>query len=256
VSAFQGTGVWQDEGQHLQDVFRPAADHGGPGRFAFDHSAHLTEASPLVSDESRRRLWSAWSRHWDLSAPVLLEKSPPNLIRMRFFEAMFPGRARFVVVTRHPVAVAFATRRWTQRFDWIPPRIARRVPLLEAGLGSLLHHWVVAHERFLADAALVRSVCLVRYEDLVAEPATELGRIFRFVGLSPIEAQWDVRAALNDPYLASWNRARSRALRRGQLESLVRRFEGPVHPFGYSLSAPERLSPPSASVARYWRNEV
>ena len=63
ASGFRGTGVPEDEGQHLQSVYRPARAHGGPGRFGFDPGAHLTEESPLVSDENRgaprRRLGAA-----------------------------------------------------------------------------------------------------------------------------------------------------------------------------------------------------
>jgi hypothetical protein len=251
VSAFEGTGVWQDEGQHLQDVFAPASAHGGPGAFAFDNGARLTERSALVSPSSRERLWSAWSGHWDLTKPVLLEKSPPNLIRMRFLEALFPGRARFLVVVRHPVAVALATRKWTRRFARTPPRLTRRVPPLQVGLDSLLSHWVLAHERFLDDAAQVDRVMVVRYEDVVGDPTRELARAFRFAGLTPLETEWDVRADLNDRYVARWERARRTIGRRRHLDALARRYEDRVRPFGYSLLAPERLFDPAGVVAEY-----
>lgn len=251
VSAFEDTGVWQDEGQHLQDVFAPAAAHGGPGAFAFDGGARLTERSALVSDSSRERLWSAWSRHWDVTKPVLLEKSPPNLIRMRFLEALFPERARFLVVVRQPIAVAYATRKWTRRFARTPPRIARRIPPLQAGLEPLLRHWVVAHERFLDDAAQVGEVMVMRYEDVVADPSRELARAFRFAGLAPLETEWDVRTALNDRYVATWERARRTIGRRRHLDALARRYEDRVRPFGYSLLAPDRLCDPTGAVARY-----
>jgi hypothetical protein len=251
ASGLEGTGVAQDEGQHLQDVYPPAAAYGGPGRFALDPAAHLTETSPEVSAESRDRLWLAWSRHWDSTKPLLVEKSPPNLIRMRFLEALFPDEARFVMVVRHPLAVAYATRPWTRRFDSLPPRLTRRVPALQAGLDTLLHHWVVAHERFLADAAHVKEVLVARYEDVMEDPNRELGRIFRFAGLDPIESRWDVKPALNERYLARWHRARSRPGGRRRLDALASAHEARVAAFGYSLKTPERLSPPTAAVARY-----
>ena len=37
------TGVLEDEGQFLQDVYPVASDHGGDGRFGFDPRMHLTE---------------------------------------------------------------------------------------------------------------------------------------------------------------------------------------------------------------------
>ena len=60
ASGFRDTGVPEDEGQHLQSVYRPARAHGGPGRFGFDPGAHLTEDSPLVTDENRARLAADW----------------------------------------------------------------------------------------------------------------------------------------------------------------------------------------------------
>ena len=78
------------EGQLLQSVYPRASVYGGPGRFGFSPEAHLTEGSPLVSAESRMRLLADWAPLWDLDKPVLLEKSPPNLIRGRFLQALFP----------------------------------------------------------------------------------------------------------------------------------------------------------------------
>ena len=36
---------------------------------------------------------------------MLVEKSPPNIVRMRYLQALFP-RASFVMILRHPVVVA------------------------------------------------------------------------------------------------------------------------------------------------------
>ena len=133
VSGLQDTGVWEDEGQHLQDVYPTAKKLGGPGRFAFHPQAHLDARSPLIDHDARARLLAAWEPFWDLDRRVLVEKSPPNLVRMRFLQAVFP-QARFVAVLRHPLAVSYATQKWS------------RTPL-----ATLLRHWVVAHERFMAD---------------------------------------------------------------------------------------------------------
>ena len=74
VSGLSGTGVYEDEGQHLQSVYPIAGAHGGPGRFALDPAARLTEDSPLVTPDAARRLIDAWSPYWDTSRRVLLEK--------------------------------------------------------------------------------------------------------------------------------------------------------------------------------------
>lgn len=108
VSGFHGTGVEEDEGQHLQTVYPPARRRGGPGRFALSEQSHLTESSPLATPESAQRLAAEWGRHWDLQRRVLLEKSPPNLVMTRFLQQLFPDSG-FIMVVRHPVIVALST---------------------------------------------------------------------------------------------------------------------------------------------------
>ena len=166
VSGFADTGVPEDEGQHLQRVYPPAKVFGGPGRFGFDERAHLTEASPLVGEGSRERLLAAWSPHWDLSRPLLVEKSPPNLLKTRFLQALFP-EASFVVLARHPVAVSLATAKWrqTRRYD------------------RLVEHWLHCHELFEADRPHLERVHVLLYEDLVRDPAAALAGVLGFLGL-------------------------------------------------------------------------
>jgi hypothetical protein len=154
-------------------------------------------------------------------------------------------------VVRHPIAVAYATKRWSRIAGWIPPQASRRLPQLQAPLHTLLRHWIEAHERFLADAPALKKVRLVRYEDLVADPPGELQAIFRFLGLEPVARDWEVRQGLNERYFDRW-RARARSRRGGAyLDRLVRAFENRVQPLGYSLVDPERLLHPQAEVAPY-----
>ena len=230
VSGLSGTNSPEDEGQHLQSVYPAAGAHGGQGRFALDPAARLTEDSPLVTADAARRLLDAWLPFWDDSKAVLVEKSPPNLIRMRFLRALFPS-AKFIVVVRHPIAVSLATRR------------VRR-----ASMDSLIRHWLAAYHNVVDDARHVGNVALIRYEDLMASPATELDRIFAFLSLPPHSADWPVRGGLNDAYfsrfgslLRPWNRARR--------TRLARRYEAAVQSFGYSLVDPGRLTWPDAPLA-------
>ena len=185
VSGFRGTGVPADEGQHLQTVYPPAKVYGGPGRFAFHPEAHLTERSPLVTAENAERLRAEWSVYWDLSKPVLVEKSPPNLIRARFLQALVPGSA-FVVITRHPIAVSIATQKWSK-----------------TSLSSLLRHWVAAHERFEADRPSLERVLVVSYEHLVADPAAWSRRLTRWCGLPWEDAVLDFHRSTKPSTTAS-----------------------------------------------------
>jgi Sulfotransferase family len=236
ISGFHDTGVKEDEGQHLQDVYPSAREYGGAGEFALDPRSHLTESSPLATPENARRLLAGWSKHWDLDRRLLLEKSPPNLVMTRFLQALFPD-ARFVVVVRHPVVVALSTRKWAG-------------PL--AGLRPLLEHWMRAHETFLADMAHLRRVHVVRYEQLVADPEGTLAELAAFLELSqPIDAS-PLDARRSDGYRDTWEKLRrSRSpIARGRTGRLRSLFAGRTRAFGYDFDDLGKLAEfPSAPPA-------
>lgn len=231
ISGLTGTGVWEDEGQHLQSLYPIAAAHGGPGRFALHGDARLTEDSDLVSAEARAHLIEAWTPYWDLSKPVLLEKSPPNLIRMRFLRALFPG-ARFVVVIRHPAAVAMATSKWTR-----------------ASADTLIRNWIAGHQHLVEDATAVAGVAVVRYEELMTDTANELDRLFAFLSLPPFRADWTVRSGLNEAYFSQWTSAESPWTKWAR-SRVAHRYEQDVAPFGYSLLEAGEVRVPAPEIVR------
>ncbi len=221
VSGFHNTGVPEDEGQHLQTVFPPAKTFGGPGRFAFDPRAHMGAPDDEDPRVLARRLMADWGPHHDLSRPVLLEKSPPNLIRARWFQAVFPD-ARFILVVRHPVAVTLATRKWSDR-----------------SLAELLLHWDVAHQLAQADLAQLRRATVVRYEDLMADPAGTVARLLAFLGLDPAAGApggQDI-ADRNAAYFERW-RAEGTPPVPPPVTAMMTRPEGPMARHGYRLNAP------------------
>ncbi len=233
VSNLSNTGVWEDEGQHLQDVY-PAADRfGGPGRFAFSEGVHLTEDSPLASETSRDRLLRAWAPHWDVGRRLLLEKSPPNLLRFRFLRTIFPG-ARLIAVIRHPVPVAYATQRLYRRPHrrWSRPSIH-----------GLIAHWIHAHHVFEYDASSLEDIVIVRYEDLTSRPLMVLNEVAEVLGIAPFsEPPVDVQTDRSERYFLAWHRRLdwpvlgARRLREAEaLEDDVRHWEYSLfddHPTG------------------------
>ncbi|HZU46961.1 MAG TPA: sulfotransferase, partial [Mycobacterium sp.] len=197
----------------------------------FDPAARLTEDSQLVTPDAGRRLLEAWTPYWDTSKRVLLEKSPPNLIRMRFLRALFPA-ARFIVVVRHPIAVSFATRKWSR-----------------TSIDSLLRHWVSAHEHLVEDSLHVGRTAVVRYEDLLADPGSELDRLFAFLSLPAHDGSWAVQPGLNAAYFARFTSPRW-PWRKREYARAAAAYERDVNPYGYSLLAPERLRPPAPQLAQ------
>jgi hypothetical protein len=245
VSAFAGTGVPEDEGQHLQTVYPKPSPRQQAGRFAFVRGAHVTERSPLVTEANRQTLFAEWSRYWDLACPWLLEKSPPNLIMTRFLQEMFPT-ARFVMVLRHPIAVACATQKWSGSRPH-----------------ELIRHWIVAHEMFAADAGHLRDLMVVHYEDMVADPDTCFGRVFSFLGLDDptpgraarepadtgdADSRVHPRDGINERYFASWDDRRSSQPKRLYLDLVEHRYERRANRFGYSLRTPRLALQPARAL--------
>ncbi len=218
ISGFHDTDAEEDEGQHLQAVYPAAATYGGPGRFARAAAAHL---GPLGEDEAamaRAGLWQSWSRHWDLDRPLLVEKSPPNLIMGQYLQSVFPGSA-LIVIIRHPIVVALGTKKWT-RFETLP---------------QLVEHWFVAHRLLMADAASLSRLHVLRYEDLIAHPERELAHIERMLKLqTPLDSSL-LDASRSNRYVHAWDAmAEGGVLERRRRGQIVERWSGSMAEFGYS----------------------
>lgn len=186
VSGFKNTGAIEDEGQFLQTVLPVENAFGGVGRFGFDPRAHMTEDSALNTPAVEAKLKSEWRRYWDESKPILIEKTPSNLLRMRLFQELFQP-SYFIIVTRHPVAASLAATKWT-----------------EGNLFSLLHHWVHCYRVARADAERIDRKLWISYEAFVAEPLGQLERISRFLGLAPYSGWHPQLRNQNADYFRLW----------------------------------------------------
>jgi hypothetical protein len=222
ISGFSGTGAPADEGQHLQSVYPSDHEYGRPGRFGFAPEMHLTESSPLVSTQSAATLFEEWSPYWDLSRPLLLEKSPPNLLKTRFLQALYPGSA-FVVVIRHPIPVSLATAKWrgTRRYH------------------RLLEHWLRCHDLFAADREKLEQVHVLHYEELLHDPAGMLRGIFEFLGLEPIPPSEPVKTGANEAYFRQWRELKRDPRMRLYLDLTSVWYERRMRRWSYSLLFPE-----------------
>lgn len=224
ISGFRDTGVPEDEGQHLQNIYPPAKAFGGPGRFGFAPAAHLTETSELLTPQNKRMLVEQWSRHWNLDREFLLEKSPPNLIRTRFLQACFRD-SYFIVILRHPVAVSLATIKWSK-----------------TRLESLVEHWLHCHELFESDRSHLQHVVTIRYEDLIRDTPSTLEELGRFLPLNS-EFTAGLDPAGNERYFLAWHAYTERGAGRATFRDLVDKYEDRVRRFGYSLEIPSSLRP-------------
>jgi len=214
VSGFKDTGVPMDEGQHLQTVFPPAIDFGGPGHFGFHREAHMTETHPLATPEQGARLLAQWSPFWELDKPIVLEKSPPNIIRMRYLQAIFPG-AHFIVLLRHPIPTSLATQKWSR-----------------SSLAVLIRHWIKVHTLLDQDLPFLKNICMLSYEALMHDPSRELDRLGTFLGI-PIRTTISLTDQ-NPKYHAIWNAPDlASTLRRIRISVMYGKI---IRHFGYSLN--------------------
>jgi len=216
ISGFRNTKVPEDEGQHLQTVVPAAKVYGGPGRFGFSPEAHLTEVSACITSRNRYKLFAEWSKYWDLSKPLLLEKSPPNLIRTRFLQAMFPD-SYFIIITRHPIAVSLATWKWTG-----------------ISLESLVRHWLHCHCLFEQDRPYLRRALVIRYEELIRDSENTLGRTYNFLGIAaqPLPS---LNPAGNERYFTAWRKLSEHQTMRAIVKHIVAKYERKCREYGYSL---------------------
>ena len=229
VSGFENNKVreeWlapEDEGQFLQTVYPPAVFFGGPGKFAFAPEAHMTEESELLTPENKTLLAKQWFPFWDLNKRFLLEKSPPNLIWMRFLQSVFPGSS-YVAIERHPVAVSLATEKWSS-----------------TALPSLIEHWLAAHETFEIDRPHLKHNMVVKYETMVADPAGLLPSIYGFLGLKSHPTTFEPTTEHNQRYFAKWADIAKNPETKPVIDECIDRFEPRVNAFGYSLKDLEKL---------------
>jgi hypothetical protein len=240
----KNTGVLEDEGQFLQDVYPTAHEFGGPGRFGFDPRAHRTETSSLLTTENIVRLRASWHAYWDNSKTIFVEKTPGNLLMTRFLQAAFPN-SYFVVIRRHPVPVAIAPQKWKVNVT---------------SLHNMFEHWLHCHELFEQDKKYLKRVYELRYEDYVENPDKYHEEIAAFLGTRvpdpPKEdgyrlvVQWrnpsglrvpertmeGTSGAYNQKYFDCWRHLLTDSIFKNYYRYIASKYESRFAKYGYSLT--------------------
>lgn len=151
----------------------------------------------LAGERSERGLMSAFMRVYadHLGRPVMGEKTPAHLNHVETLLEWFPD-GRVVHMLRDPRAV-FVSDRHRRRgkprkpYSWLMrvPFLFDAVMLLQTTIA-----WAGAVRRHRALAARYPDrYVLLRFEDLVTHPETELRRLFDFLGVPLPEAPTDVK---------------------------------------------------------------
>jgi len=242
-TGFRNTGVLEDEGRFLQDVYPTEDVFGGPGRFGFDPRAHLTEASPLLTPENAAKLRAGWHAYWDNSKTIFVEKTPANLLMTRFLQAAFPN-SYFVVIKRHPIPVGMAAQKWKKNVT---------------SLYNMFEHWLHCHKLYGEDKRYLNHVYELSYEDYVGNQAEHHEKIAAFIGTRVPEppkedrfrtvAQWRNPSGLRVPertmeeatgshnrkYFDQWYRLLTNSPFKNYYRYIARKYEPSFAKYGYSL---------------------
>jgi len=155
-----------EEGQWVQDVYE-----WGKGNQDLTEEYHMTEDHPLATAENRIRLYRCWLRYWDIKKPILAEKSPHNIIKTRFLQALFPN-SKFIILVRN--GVVQATGETLQQ---------KRSPLV------CCQEWVNAYQMLMRDLPHLNEYLIVRYEDLTNNVEATFDKICKFIGIPRINVK-------------------------------------------------------------------
>ena len=242
-TGLKNTGVFNDEGQFLQDVYPTASAYGGSSRCGFDPRIHRTERSDLLTPDNIRMLHAAWHAYWDNSKSIFVEKTPENFLMTRFLQAAFPN-SYFVVIKRHPVPVSICGQKWTVNIT---------------SLNRMFEHYLHCYRLFEDDRKYLKHVYELRYEDYIEDPDKYHQEIAEFIGtrvakppkedtFRVVLQQWNPlglrvpehgleipRAAYNKKYFTQWSNFLTRSPFKRYYRYIAGKYEPEFAGYGYSL---------------------
>ncbi len=177
-------------------------------------------AGPDFSDPAfERYIESMIRRHLLIRHATRFEnKNPVNGLRMGYLRKLFPD-ARFVFIVRHPVDTVLSHYRTGKHIEGVfypSPRtrsifedslhidlLSKRIKTCgydrtmalnqEHRLLGIAHQWAEMQQAILEAAqtcpGLAEQLLQIRYEELVSEPESTLGKVWAFVGLADADAE-------------------------------------------------------------------
>lgn len=136
-------------------------------------------APDIPVDAAKRQIAKDWSVFWKRGAEVYLDKSIANAARVDWLAKAFIN-AKFVGIHRDGRCIAEGLHRRAQPPAWLKAQTGSDSYPLE----MCARQWVIANEDMLGAFENNPDSMLVSFETFVADPAGELERIFRHLGVS------------------------------------------------------------------------
>ena len=164
-----------DEGQFYTKVLPSVVKGGLPRVWTEDLDTYrMTETDRQYDSLRMIHDWKNFLSN--VSAPAVLEKSPPNTIRSRWLQSIFEN-SFFIGLVRDGRAVAEG--------------INRRSWIKGINFDRTIAHWIKANTLMLDDAKQLKNFQLVRYEDLAENPKKTILELIRFIGEDPEKYKFD-----------------------------------------------------------------
>ena len=253
------TGAGQDEGVQLQKEYPSAMNYGGACNFLFNKEIYLNSDHETANTKTRRCVMAQWSKNWDLSKEILLEKSPPTLVQLEYRDYLFPYVSAHIIVVRHPLYMCFVkTLSDDLKANW--PLKGRAKKKLRKAIDG----WLRAHEFLSLQSvpSVTSKVAILQYEtyfnktdsvdNLLQLPSLFFPEIsktktstqnnhrhleYRSKGTGAYKEKPKVDAAYLSSWIDAWNDVIHNHKDAYEVEILpiLQEYEVRVNKFGYSL---------------------
>jgi hypothetical protein len=183
ISSHPLVGSMPMEGQFYTDQFMHTTCNPRQIKKVASKNWRMDETGTYKTDPIKlKRQWGGRFNNW--RRPILLEKTPGNIHRIRWLQKHFEN-SYFIGIVRNGYAVSESLQRK------VPLRIKVK---LDIRMAAKL--WVDINEIMLADFEHIERKKLIRYEDLAEKPRECIREICEFIGIDPdkisIGGEWKV----------------------------------------------------------------
>lgn len=187
--------VYSRFGVGMEDIMKKSTQFRnkmiGVGRFALasESEVHLTEKDPLITGENMANLLNRFGQYWNLSQPVLVEKSPPTITMSRFLQALYHAKdeggsrspteggpkVKFLFITRHPIANMLAHENMVGKDSHLT-------------YDMLMRNYIQMHKYLAEDMPMLHNdPMIVTLEEFAADPSSNLSKIYEWLGVDDTE---------------------------------------------------------------------
>jgi hypothetical protein len=215
-------GSLPEEGQFLTDQLPTPRSFGLSRLWALrPEHFYLDENSPGC--RRALKIKRQWGAHFnDLMRPILIEKSVPNMARIRWLEKNF-APAHFIAIIRSPYAVAESIRRKKSN-----------------ALEDCAQQWLKSNEIMLRDLEHVKNKYIMQYEKLTENPNEIWQEVLDFLGIDNqkgdiSELKWQIHG--QDSRITNMNARYVDSLSKQDLTIIEKHTEPLLSQFNYKIEA-------------------